>query len=767
MRARVLSTLCISFKLDWGRKTQEVIDLEGSAEIDATKHVINMFQRTGQLEKIGQYRRRIERKKSSVETMLKTAMHNQLDGVKVGFAQLDSSLQSMQSIEANLQRVREISVLIPCLAIKLQGLQYENSRHSQYVTAKENLKHIFTVPDCIEKTKRWINGGKLLHAHQSLMDLENSRDDLLYELHKLPNEKQADKIMLRAYFENVEELSHELEKQIKLVLDRTLNTLRKEPTIIVTVLRIIEREERADKFALHKYKQSGFMPPGRPKHWKNVALGVLEKSVTNRVEGTHVDQRKDNKMWLVRYLELTRLLFIEDLRVVKSLCVPCFPPSYDIANTYMRMYHASLSQHLKDIINEGLEGNEYVSLLSWVMNIYKSPEMIGHPDLNMNLKEIGPLLEGEIIDQLQMEYLRNMLQNYEEWMEKTLETEKMEWWSETIPENDRDEPYYHTSAPVIIFQMIGQNLQVTRTISVFLTAKALTLSIEQVSQYGWQYRQAILEYKSKHFEDRSQVLYFTHHMIAIVNNCLHFIELAQQMKQIYWVIDSSIDSNSKFEELINVYQKLRDDSAAILLEESFLDLELHFQDLLTPKWLSSAIPIDTICVTLEDYFQDYTHLLPRNFDYIITQAQILIAKRYISAMMHRKISLKNYDDCCSCIEKIILEADKLKGFFSKIAPELDSDSPFEIIKHLAEVLKCEDPEILSLDLHSLLEKYPDITDDQLMRLLSLRGDIPRSQVREKVIFILETRKHCNTSHINGGTLFKQIIFQDSFLNWKT
>jgi exocyst complex component 3 len=79
-----------------------------------------------------------------------------------------------------------------------------------------------------------------------LTDLENSRDDLLFELHKLPNQAPADTIMLKEYFEDVNELSKLLGKQIKLVLSRTLNTVRKEPTVIVTVLRIIEREEKAD-----------------------------------------------------------------------------------------------------------------------------------------------------------------------------------------------------------------------------------------------------------------------------------------------------------------------------------------------------------------------------------------------------------------------------------------------------------------------------------------------------------------------------------------
>ncbi|XP_057336506.1 exocyst complex component 3 [Microplitis mediator] len=741
--------------------------LEEQAKATATKHVINMLQRPGQLEKVEQYKRRITRKKASVETMLKTAMQSQLDGVRVGFHQLETSLSTIASIKEELDLIGQSFGSALELNTKLQPVQEENMRHSQYVTAKENLKHIFTVPESVEKTKQWINEGKLLHAHQSLMDLENSRDDLLYELHKLPNQSLPDKVMLKAYFEDVETLSQLMEKQIKLVLSRTLNTVRKEPTVIVTALRIIEREEKADQFAIQRQRQSGFIPPGRPKKWKEMAMQTLEKSVANRIEGTQVDERADNKMWLVRYLELTRQLILEDLRVVKTLCGPCFPPSYDIVNKFVRMYHDSLSQHLKDIIANGLEGNEYVSLLAWIMNTYPGTELMMHPELNINISEIGDLLAVEILDELQEKYLRNMCQNYEDWMKKTLETEKVDWWSGKAPESSAQDTYYHTAAPVIIFQMIDQNLQVTKTISTDLTAKALVVCIEQVNKYGLMYRQAIMEFKAKHFDDRSQVPYFTHHMITVVNNCLQYVELAQQMKQLYWVTNATTDAAVKFENLLANYQQLRNETVAILLEESLLDLEPQFQDLLTPKWLNTSIAVETICVTLEDYFQDYGHLRVKNFEYVINEAQNLIAKRYISAMLSRKISLKNYDECLTCTSKIMSEADKLKNFFVRIAPKVGNfDSPFEIIKRLAEVLRCEDAEILTLDLHSLVEKYPDMTDDHLVRLLSLRGDIPRSEAKEKVAYILEAQKNRKTTPSTSNSIFKQIVLQDSFLSWK-
>lgn len=227
--------------------------IDAEAKMTATNHIINMFQRPGQLEKVEQFKRTHLRKKASVEAKLKSGMQSQLDGVRVGLNQLHICLQEVKDVEQRLKSVNSLFANVPKLCEQLKEVREENMRHSQYVTAIENLKHIFTVPESVEKTKHWINEGKLLLAHQCLSDLENSRDELLLELYKLPNQSPHDTSMLKAYFEEVEKLSDMLGKQLHLVLSRTLNTVRKEPTVIVTAMRIIEREEKADKEQNNKY----------------------------------------------------------------------------------------------------------------------------------------------------------------------------------------------------------------------------------------------------------------------------------------------------------------------------------------------------------------------------------------------------------------------------------------------------------------------------------------------------------------------------------
>ncbi|XP_037796299.1 exocyst complex component 3-like, partial [Penaeus monodon] len=117
-----------------------------------------------------------------------------------------------------------------------------------------------------------------------------------------------------------------LGKQVWIILQRTLNTVRKEPTQIVTALRIVEREEMTDQSALQRQKGSGFLPPRRPKKWREKAFAVLESSAAQRIEGGQFEDRETSKNWLIKHLEVIRLLLLEDMKVIKSLVVcHCFP----------------------------------------------------------------------------------------------------------------------------------------------------------------------------------------------------------------------------------------------------------------------------------------------------------------------------------------------------------------------------------------------------------------------------------------------------------
>ena len=140
-----------------------------------------------------------------------------------------------------------------------------------------------------------------------------------------------------------------------------------------------------------------------------------------------------------------------------------------------------MAARLADILEKGLEGQEYVSLLQWVLQTYPGPDLMGSPALGLEKGLIPPLLTDASIGRLTGSYLANMRDNYSSWMTNTIRQEKEEWCSDRDPDMDFD-GFFHTSSPVIIYQMVEENLEVSATISQELVYKVLILGIEQVTR---------------------------------------------------------------------------------------------------------------------------------------------------------------------------------------------------------------------------------------------------------------------------------------------
>ena len=127
------------------------------------------------------------------------------------------------------------------------------------------------------------------------------------------------------------------------------------------------------------------------------------------------------------------------------------------------LYHEAVTRKILDIMDKGLEGNEYVSLLQWVVTVYPGKELLGSPALGLQPTLIPQLLSEQELEDLIAAYIAFLSDNFSTWLENSIRQETEDWRSDSPPEEDGEGAFY-TAGPVLVFRMVQESLEVASTV---------------------------------------------------------------------------------------------------------------------------------------------------------------------------------------------------------------------------------------------------------------------------------------------------------------
>ncbi|CAL4124849.1 unnamed protein product, partial [Meganyctiphanes norvegica] len=737
----------------------------------AKERVAKMLSSPEQLDKLDSYLVTAKIKKEAAELKYKSSAQNRMEDVNSAVKKLMTAMTDMNDIKVGLSKVEASLARIPELSENLYECREEYVRYSQYATAYKNYNFIFTVHEEVKKTIMMIEEGNLLTAHKVIV-MRQVRDNILDILNGHTISLGDIWVLM---FQEKMGIGKSPGQILRFPLEVNLPQLTSDSIYIAEFSLLINQRDTSLKILAvkeHRQKDIGFISPGRPKMFREKALAILKESTLRRIEGTITEDREEDKTWLIKHLEILRLHILEDMRVIHSLCVPCFPPEYDIVNWYVKVYHSFLSKHILCIVEGGLEDNEYVTLLSWVLNTYPSEELMGHPSLDVDVKSLEVLLTTDVLNQQINSYVETIHDKYTVYMSRALDLEKQEWYSNKPPK-DSSENYSTTDLPILLRDMVVQNLDVAALISQDVQVMALVCSLKQLRNFATQIQEAVDEYKTTYFasiqrqisggllsgnlfggnlfknpfedvdeneeEKEKNIEYFTEYIVALANSSQALTDVMVSFKNKFWANKTEPKIAQEFGEAIQTYQQVRDNILDILVEELRIELQPQFDRLLTQDWLSSdKQPVQVICETLQDYFQKYKHLYKKSFDHVTGSSLTMISIQYITAILQKRLSIKTKEDRNQVAEIIEMDSNNIGGVFESVSPDLVKfDSPLEIINGMAEVLKQNDLDFLGLVLHRLLHRYPDLSAEQLSSLLMFRGDLGWLDTRQRVANIME------------------------------
>ncbi|VDM46063.1 unnamed protein product [Toxocara canis] len=443
-----------------------------------------------------------------------------------------------------------------------------------------------------------------------------------------------------------------------------------------------------------------------------------------------------------RYLEVCRLVFVDDLAVAKSGAVPCFPPQYNIYERFVGMYHNCISSRLREIASEKLEKNELVQLLSWV-NAYGGDQMLGTPKLQINAAA--------------------MLADHPLLLRST------DWYKHVRPEEE-SLGYFYTQLPSILFGMIEDTVSLAKEISQEVIPSVVNVSIDEFLNFANRYRDASMAYKAKHFEDRSYFKEFTSTMKHIrltmetdvvdakaadagvssaAPSCVHSPRGSAMM---------GVSRNTLLEKIDHLKKRWNlglHSAVNALLEEVFEDISPHLAEILTKKWLCGSSAVETICMTLMDYHVDHAHLRPHIRCALLMEMQYRILGEYMIAIDNRRISMASYEDRTEASALLRKDAMRIQQTFQTLHGDIEM--PFvdmsAVLIDMSEVLILRDKSLLALETTSFVRKYPDIHTELLSALIQMREDMGRAEARSMADETLSHTKY----HPKGDAVFAKLF----------
>ncbi len=320
----------------------------------------------------------------------------------------------------------------------------------------------------------------LLRNYQTLQYLEDSRDDILRQVHaELANENETERKVQSESFSDVDVQSDLMFEQIKNVFDTMYKLVNDvDRKLLKTSVSIVDMEEKrdSDSSVCSLSEHDTFVSPKRPKRWRQKCLDIITTITVERIKDVAPippsTSMNNDPTWFLRHLTTARDNIKRDIDHAQALSA-CFSEEWNMFGTYASTYYVNLMSQMQERFSFDLNHKETVEVLSWMIfcrdRVFKCQDA-----------ECKPC---RIIGDLQKKYLIEKREHIQSWMKNALEKDISDWQSQEKPRvtSDRKEALF-TEFPLLILKILEENVNQAKDISPELHTNIMSLCFEELDK---------------------------------------------------------------------------------------------------------------------------------------------------------------------------------------------------------------------------------------------------------------------------------------------
>ncbi|KAI5767734.1 EXOC3L4 [Gulo gulo luscus] len=421
-----------------------------------------------------------------------------------------------------------------------------------------------------------------------------------------------------------------------------------------------------------------------------------------------------------------------DLQKVRREVLPAYSAAgFPAGEAYLRAFHGAVAQRLQELAQDARGCEQPYVLLHWAVNVNRSPDFLGAPDLTLSTEPLPPLLAPDLWARLESDYTSFLETKVTSCFDSILQLEQSRWADTEAP--DVLQGLYHTPLSIDVHMLVAEHVKASGAISAELEATTLSICARALGLFLPRFAKAFLESKAVSEP----------HLGANINACE---ELRTSLLAKF---------PGTFEELEKPLVAATCTFQKRLLQGLQGDVQPLFRALCTKEWLTHDV-LHPLMDKVVAFARHLEHVAPLRAQETLQELHRYVVREYLAQVLRPRERFRGEERMRSS-QKMGVDAQAIGDTFQGLGSEatwLDQAIPC-----MADILGETYKDDILRHLETLIGSYPDIRRDHVLAILALRrlGRRRNQQLLRHAQGLLKAAAKAGGSGAAGGhVLFEEI-----------